>query len=355
MNFSRTLVIKPSSMGDIVQALPVLTALKEAHPEAHVSWLVARPFAGILEGHPRLDELLVFDRRRFARIGRSLPITGEFLTFLKDLRRHEFTLVLDLQGLFRSGLFALATGALNRVGFGAARELAPLFYTDRVSMPRKDMHAVDRYLAVAEFLGLAPPKATGHLPVSAAARASARRRLTEAGLAPGEPFVVVCAHARWETKLWPPERFARVLDQVRAVAGARAVLVGGAAAVPVGQAISAAMVERPIDLADRTTLKELIAVIAEARAMVTNDSGPMHVAAAAGTPVVAIFGPTNPARTGPYGPGHRVIAGRAACAPCYRRRCLYAGGTGALACLTRITPEEVARCLLETWREAATC
>jgi lipopolysaccharide heptosyltransferase I len=353
MDFSRTLIIKPSSMGDIVQALPVLTALKEAHPEARVSWLVARPFAGILEGHPRVDELLVFDRRRFALIGVSLPVTGEFAAFLKDLQRREFTLAIDLQGLFRSGLFAMATGAPDRVGFRAARELAPLFYTKRVSVPRPDMHAVDRYLAVAEHLGLAMPKAADHLPVAAEARASARARLAEAGLAPGEPFVVVCGHARWETKQWPPERFARVLNQVRAEAGARAVLIGGAAAVPIGQTIGAAMAERPLDLTDKTTLKELIAVIAEARAMVTNDSGPMHVAAAVGTPVVAIFGPTNPGRTGPYGPGHRVIAGRAACAPCYRRRCRYAGGAEALACLTRITPQEVARCLLEAWREAA--
>jgi len=352
MDFARTLIIKPSSMGDIVQALPVLTALKEAHPEARVSWLVARPFAGILEGHPRVDDLVIFDRRRFAHIGRSLPITGEFLAFLKDLRRGEFTLAVDLQGLFRSGLFALATGAPNRVGFRAARELAPLFYTDRVAVPRKDMHAVDRYLAVAEYLGLAMPQATDHLPVSAEARVSARGRLAEAGLAPGEPFVAVCAHARWETKQWPPRHFARVLDQVRAAAGTRAVLVGSAAGVSIGQAIGDAMAERPIDLTDKTTLKELIAVIAEARAMLTNDSGPMHVAAAVGTPVVAVFGPTNPVRTGPYGPGHRVIAGRAPCAPCYRRRCLYAGGTEALACLTSLTPEEVARCLLETWREA---
>jgi len=351
MDFSRTLIIKPSSMGDVVQALPVLTALKEAHPEAHVTWLVARPFAGILEGHPRLDELLVFDRHRFAHIGRNLPITGEFLGFLRDLRQRGFSLVIDLQGLFRSGLFALASGAQTRVGFSAARELAPLFYTDRVPVPRKEMHAVDRYLAVAEYLGLAAPKAADHLPVPAEARAAARQRLAAAGLGPREPFVAVCAHARWETKQWPPERFAKVLDRLRAGGGPRAVLVGGAPAVAIGRAVGDAADERPIDLTDMTTLKELVAVIAEARAMVTNDSGPMHVAAAVGTPVVAIFGPTDPARTGPYGPGHRILARRAACAPCYRRRCLYAGGTEALACLANITADEVARILLETSRQ----
>ena len=180
MNFSRTLLIKPSSMGDVVQALPVLTALKEAHPQAHVSWLVARPFAGLLEGHPRLDDVVVFDRHRFAHIGQSVTIATEFWSFLQDLRARRFTTVIDLQGLLRSGLFALATGAPNRIGFREARELAPLFYTAEVAVPGTDVHAVDRYLAVARHLGLAMPKATDHLPVSEESRAAARARLAEA-------------------------------------------------------------------------------------------------------------------------------------------------------------------------------
>jgi len=352
MNFSRTLIIKPSSMGDVVQALPVLTALKEAHPAAHVSWLVARPFAGILEGHPRLDDVLLFDRRRFGRFTLSVTVAAEFLAFLKDLRRRRFTTVIDLQGLFRSGLLAMASGAPTRVGFREAREGAPLFYTDEVSTGRREMHAVDRYLAAARRMGLGMPQATDHLPVSAEARGAARRLLAGQGLGPGEPFVVVCAHARWLTKQWPPDRFAQVLDRMRSQTAARAVLIGSAEAVANGRAVAQAMTEPPIDLTNRTTLKELVAVIAEARAMVTNDSGPMHVAAAVGTPVVAIFGPTNPRRTGPYGPGHRVLGGRAACSPCYRRQCLYGSGTAALLCLTNVTPEAVTEQLLEAWRQA---
>ena len=349
MNFLRTLIIKPSSMGDIVQALPVLTALKETHPGAHVSWLVASPFADLLEGHPRLEEVVVFDRERYARIGRSVGTTLEFAQFLKGLRQKRFTTVIDLQGLFRSSLVALASGAPSRVGFRDARELAPLFYTAEVVVGRAEIHAVDRCLALARHVGLHPPKATDHLPVSAARRAAIRRRLAEAGLGAGEPFLVVCADARWPSKQWPADRFAQVLDRVRAAAGARSVLVGGPSAVPTAQAITAAMAQPPIDLTNGTTLKELVAVIAEARAMVANDSGPMHVAAAVGTPVVAIFGPTNPRRTGPYGPGHDVFAGRAPCSPCYRRQCLYAGGSLALCCLKNITTEEVGEHLLEIW------
>ena len=351
MDFSRILIIKPSSLGDIAQALPVLTALREAHPRAYITWLVATVFADLLEGHPRLDRIFKFDRRRYGRIGQNLGATADFVTFVESLRREKFTAVIDLQGLFRSGFLAAATGAPTRVGFAAARELAPMFYTLAVPMPRKEMHAVDRYMALARHIGLPDPKATDHLPVPEEARAAARERLRAEGLGPDEPVIVASPHARWATKQWPPERFADVLRRIHAQAGVRAVLVGSGAAAPVARQIAeAAAAARPIDLVNRTTLKEMVALVSEARAMLANDSGPMHVAAALGRPVVGIFGPTSADRTGPYGPGHRVLAGVAPCRPCFRRECLYASGPQALACLTSVTAEEVARHLLEILR-----
>jgi lipopolysaccharide heptosyltransferase I len=354
MDFSRTLIIKPSSLGDIVQALPVLTSLREAHPGAHIAWLVATVFADLLEGHPRLDRLVTFDRRRYGSIGKSFGATADFVAFVESLRREKFTAVIDLQGLFRSGFLAAATGAPSRVGFAAARELAPMFYTLAVPMPRTEMHAVARYMALARHIGLRDPRATDHLPVSAEAREAVGQRLRAEGLAPGETVVVVSPHARWPAKQWPPGRFAEVVRRVHEQSGARAVLVGSGAATPIASEIAGAAVSaRPIDLVNRTTLKEMVALVAEARAMVTNDSGPMHVAAALGTPVVAIFGPTSAERTGPYGHGHRVLAGDAPCRPCFRRKCLYSSGPEALACLLTVTAEEVARHLMEVWRAKA--
>ena len=352
MDFTRTLILKPSSMGDIVQAMPVLTALREGRPEARVWWMAAKPFTGLLEDHPRLEGVIPFDRKRYGQAWWNPAAMRDLLGFLRDLRRHEFTLVLDLQGLLRTGLFARLSGARDRVGFAAARELAPLFYTERVAVPAPDMHSVDRYLLVARAVGLAAPKATDHLPVTPAARARARDMLAEAGLGRDEPFVVVGADARWATKLWPAERYARVIDRVRAETGGRAVLVGGPDGRAVAGRIGEAAAEAPLDLVGRTTLKELVGLIAEARAMVTNDSGPMHVAAAVGTPTVAIFGPTNPDRTGPYGPGHRVMTADVPCRPCYKRQCVL-GGTEALACMTGVTADEVAEAVVETWRKRA--
>ena len=348
MNFERTLIIKPSSMGDIVQALPVLTALKESHPEARVSWLVFHSFAGILEGHPRIDDLIVFNRDRARRPWNPLAWI-EVLRLRKVLRRARFTAVLDLQGLFRSAQFALWTGAADRVGFAEARELAWRFYTDRVSAS-PHLHAVDRYLILARHVGLADPKARDHLPVAGQMREAVRRRLAQLGLGARDPFFVLSPHARWETKVWPPERFAEVCDRLYAATGARGVLVGGGkASAELARSILAAASAKPIDLVNRTSLKELVAVIAESRALVTNDSGPLHVAAVVGTPVVAIFGPTDPGRTGPYGPGHRVLTGQAPCRPCFRRRCLYAGGPQALCCMKNVSAEDVAARLKEAW------
>jgi len=352
MDLTRTLILKPSSMGDIVQALPVLTALRESRPDARVWWMVAKPFTDLLAGHPRLEGVIPFDRKRYARIWWNPAAMRDFLRFVRDLRRHGFTAVLDLQGLLRSGLLARFTGARARVGFAAARELAPLFYTERVEVPGPDMHSVDRYLLVARAAGLAPPRATDHLPVPAPARERARAILAEAGLGPGEPFVVVGADARWTTKQWPAERYARVIDCVRAALGVRSVLVGGPDGKPAAERIGRAAAEAPIDLTARTTLKELVGLIAEARVMVTNDSGPMHIAAAVGTPAVAIFGPTNPDRTGPYGPGHRIVTAAAPCRPCYRRQCVL-GGTDALACMTGVTADEVAEAVIDAWRKRA--
>ena len=351
MDFSRTLIIKPSSLGDIVQALPVLTSLREAHPKAHIAWLVATVFADLLQGHPRLDRVVTFDRRRYGSIGKSFGATADFVAFVEGLRREKFTAVIDLQGLFRSGFLTAATGAPSRVGFAAARELAPMFYTLAVPMPRKEMHAVDRYMALARHIGLMDPQATDHLPIAPEARETVRQRLRAEGLAPDDAMVVVSPHARWPTKQWPPERFAEVVRRLHEQSGTRAVLIGSSAAAAIAREIAAAAASaRPVDLVNRTTLREMVALVAEARAMVTNDSGPMHVAAAIGTPVVAIFGPTSAERTGPYGPGHRVLAAGVPCRPCFRRKCLYSSGPEALACLTGVAAEEVARHLLEILR-----
>jgi len=150
----RLLIVKPSSPGDIIHALPVARHLRAAMPNAHIAWLVATNFVNLLEREDSIDEIIPFDRKRYGRFGRSLSASGAFLGFLKQLRARRFDTVLDLQGLFRSGLFTFATGAQRRVGFTDAREMAGLFYNARIDVPDAEIHAVERNLLFLNALGI---------------------------------------------------------------------------------------------------------------------------------------------------------------------------------------------------------
>ncbi len=204
----RILIIKPSSLGDVVHALPVLAVLRRACPGAHIAWLVNTSLAPLLENHPLLDEVIRFDRDRFGRMWRNPRIFVEFWRFAARIRRRRFDLVIDLQGLIRSGMLCLFSGAEQRVGFGAAREGAWLFYSRRVRCPDSAEHAVEKNLAVMQALGLAVDRPEFPLGVRAAERAEAAELLARVVGEPIDSFTAVIPGARWESKLWSAENLA---------------------------------------------------------------------------------------------------------------------------------------------------
>ncbi len=329
-NGSRLLVIKPSSLGDIVHALPTLAALRRRFPSARIAWLVKREWAAVLEGNPHLDGVLALD----------LSPKG-WLSAIRAVRAGRFDTVVDLQGLLRSALLGWISGAPARIGFANGREGSPWFYTERVPVPSPSMHAVDRYLLTAQYLGADPGEVKPSdfsLPHDAQAEARVEVLLAAGDVQAGATLVAMNPSARWNTKRWPLESFAAVGDRLQQDGAARVVLIGGHDERHVGMKVMRAMRTVPIDLIGQTTLKELIVLLRRARLLVTNDSGPMHLAAAVGTPVIALFGPTDPARTGPYGAGHTVLRSGVPCSPCFSRRCTNAIE---LECLTSIRPENV--------------
>ena len=340
-DFQRILLIKPSSPGDIIHALPVLHALRRRYPKAHLAWLVASPFVNLIEADPALDEVVPFDRRRYGQMSRSLRITREFFSgFLRGLRKRQFDLVIDLQGLFRSGLFARATMAPVRIGFSDAREMAWMFYTDKIVLPDPDAHAADKNYAIARMLGFASVPKDFTIALTPADRERAARLLAGAGVAAGDPYAVLVPVTRWETKCWPPDRFGQLAKVLRERHGLAGVLVGGAGDVAVGDLVTVASGGTASNLCGQTTLRELAAIIDHAAIVVTADSTPMHMAAALGRPLVALFGPTNPRRTGPYGRMMDVLRVELSCSPCYLRRqkqCPYGH-----ACMQRLMVEDVA-------------
>src|SRR5262245_38100895 len=201
--FRRILIIKPSSLGDIIHALPVLAAIRRTWPKAHVAWLVGSSFASLLAGHPLLNEVIPFDRERFGKMWRNPAILVEFWRFVAAIRRRRFDLAIDLQGLVRSGLLSYFGGVPTRVGFSDAREGAWLFYSRRVRCPANVVHAVQKNLHLARGLGLATDPVEFPLPVSMTERREVEELLSAAAGGRMTGFTAVVVGARWESKLWP--------------------------------------------------------------------------------------------------------------------------------------------------------
>ncbi len=336
--FHRVLIIKPSSLGDVIHALPVLHGLRTRWPRAGISWLVAESCAGLLEGHPELDEVIRFDRRRYGLIGRNLRVTVEFGEFVQGLRVRAFDLVIDLQGLFRSAFLAFAAGAPERLGFADAREFASMFYTRRVAVRGRDLHAVDRNYAFAQLLGFEDVPIRFEIPVAPAADARVAGWLAEGGIGPGQPFALLGPATRWETKQWPAGCFAEVARGISRRYGWPVVLAGTPSEAPVAREV-ASRAGAVVNLAGRTSVQELVALVARAGLVVMNDSGPMHIAAAMGKPLVALYGPTNPLRTGPYRRPEAVLRHDLPCSPCYFKR--LAQCPHEHVCLRGLEPREV--------------
>jgi lipopolysaccharide heptosyltransferase I len=321
----RILIIKPSAIGDVVHTLPVLALLRRRWPGAKISWLVTPACAGLLEGHPMIDEIILFERKRLGGMWKNPRLALELRGFTRGLRERKFDLVLDLQGLFRSGWLGRKTRAPVRVGFRNAREFAWLFYTQRVPIETMEQHAIDRYLKLARFIGCDAGPVEFPFATSDADRAHVGGLLGDSS-----PYAVILPGTNWPTKRWPVEKFAGLVGPLRDRFGLRTVLAGGADAAEMAPAIPGA-----ISVAGKTTLKQLTALLERAAVVVANDSGPMHIASALGRPLVTAFGPTNPVRTGPFGRMDSVVRLDIVCSPCYSRRCSHQ------SCLRQLDVEAV--------------
>jgi lipopolysaccharide heptosyltransferase I len=309
----RMLLIKPSALGDVVHTLPVLSLLRDRFPSARIDWLVNPAFAGLLEGHPHLDNVVLFERKRLGRAWREPDGIRGIWHLARSLFARRYDLVIDLQGLLRSGWLTLQTRAPMRVGFASAREFAPLCYTHRIAARGNDRHAIERYLDVAGALGCPRGPVRFEFGVRDNDRAVVDQLFDRAA-----PYAVLLPGTNWLTKRWPAEHFAALVEPLRSRFGLRSVLAGGADAAELASAFSDV-----VDLTNKTTLRQLVALLERAALVVCNDSGPMHIAAALGVPMVALFGPTSPRRTGPYRRLDSVVRLDIECSPCFSRHCAH--------------------------------
>jgi heptosyltransferase I len=326
----RIALIKPSALGDIVNSLPVLTALRQRYPHAHLAWVVNRGYAPLLQGHPDLDEVLPFDRK-VSRAG-LFGYMKRYGGFLRELRGRRFDLVIDLQGLFRSGLMALASGARRRVGLGSAREGARWFYTDVVPVADFNaLHAVDRCWLVAEAFGVGNQPRQFRVPIHEPDRTWAEQSLREYP----RPWLMLGVASRWLTKRWPPGHFATLVQRAQERFGGTAVFVGGVDEVHLSQQTAALLAGPTLDLTGRTTLPQLAALLARADVMLANDTGPLHLAAALDRPVVAPYTCTKVRLNGPFGQEDRAVESSVWCQGSYLKKC------SRLECMAELTPERL--------------
>jgi len=326
------LVIKLRYIGDVLLATPVLHALRDRFPDTRLTMLVNRGTEDILKWNLDVNEVLTVDRGTPAA---QLQLLGE-------LRRRRFDCVLDLTDGDRSAILARLSGAPVRVGFNEERRWRGLLYTS-VVQARALTHRVERDLEAVRALGMEPKASPLVLCTSSQDNEEAARILEELGMGGGapagdtRPLVMMHPGARYWFKAWPAERFAELADRLTDDCGCQVLVGGDAHDRPVAEAIQARARSAPTVMAGRTTLLQLAAILKRCALFVGNDNGPMHMAAAMGTPVVALFGPSDPSVWGPRGGRAEVLNKGLDCRGCFHPTCT----RGEESCMKQISVEEV--------------
>ena len=326
----RILIIKQSSLGDIIHTLPVVHALKRCFPSCRIGWIVEQSYAALLVQDPAVDVVYPLHIPSTSNPGSGwMSFFQAFIATLRILRRLRTALhaapydfVLDLHSSFRSGLFSLMNPQGVRVGFSDARELNTFFQHNLIKMTPDAVHAVDKNLLFCTFFGCEVMPTDFHLCSSSADEQTVDRFLTESGISAVDHFVYVNPTARWQSKFWVVSRWGELCDQLLA-GGIRPVFGGSANDLAYIKGIAGQMNGQAIVAAGRLTLTESVALMKRASVYVGLDTGPMHMAAMTGTPVVALFGPTHPERVGPYRVKNTVIqAAGLNCLCCRKRACV---------------------------------
>lgn len=323
---AHVLIVKLSSIGDVIHALPVASALKRRYPSMRITWAVERWTAPLVAGHPAVDRLVVFPAM-MGWPGRPGRWWSEMRAAVRALRLESYDAALDLQGLAKSAIVSVLSKAPCRIARARQREGSHLVSAG-VPLPATPIHAVDEYLLVARFLGADVEPVEFALPVSDDARRSIGCQLKSHRVPDDRPLIVVNPSAAQSWKEWPAAHWSSVIDRLHEMGPV--VVIGAPSQERAHLEITARARRPPIDLTARTTLAEVVALIERAALHLAPDTGTVHMAVALGTPVVAVYGPTPRVRVGPYRQPASAIArddlcGRGCPAYCrYGRRCLQA-------------------------------
>jgi heptosyltransferase-1 len=315
----KILIIKPSALGDIVQALPVLTGLKRRWPAAKIDWIVNDSLREILEGHPCLNRAILYPRQRWTSPSR-IP---EIWRWGRRLREEKYDMTIDLQGLMRSALMTWAANSPRRLGLLSAREGSRAFYNEYIADTA--ISAAERYLTCLEHLDI---------PVQPLDFQLAPRAPLPDGVEEFGSYIALHPYSRWRTKLWPWRYYQEL---VHSMPEHRFVVVGEGPWFPLEAP------GRLTDLRGRLTIGSLVSVLGRAQAILSTDSGPAHIAGALGRPTLVLFGATDWRKTKPSGSHVSVRTHALFCSPCLKRTCWR---DTPVECMSLLTPQKIRIALL---------
>lgn len=334
----RLLIVKLSALGDVVQTLPSLTLIKNNFPDFQIDWVVDERNAEIIEGHPYIDRLLIFSKKYLVSIKRLRK-------FVKELRKYEYEAVIDYQGLFKSGIIVRFSKAKYKIGFSNYREGSPLFYNFILPPYDFNLHAVKRYIFLTtEVLKILNINKSFEVPEEIPHSVFSKNILENNLNFIKKPYIVFIPSARWMTKWWPLSYWERLVEDCEELGKDFDIFITGSLS-EVELKNWAEKIERKYSyvysLVGKLSLKELANLIKNSQVVVSVDTGPMHIASALRKPTVALFGPTSPERTGPWGGTAKIIRSSSFCSPCFNKKCKDVN------CMKEIKPEEVKKALYE--------
>ncbi|MBI3807267.1 MAG: putative lipopolysaccharide heptosyltransferase III [Nitrospirae bacterium] len=321
------LIIKLRYIGDVLLATPTVRVIKAARPDVRVTMMVNRGTEDVLSGNPDMDEILVLDKGSLA--AQSQLVAG--------LRRRRFDMVIDLTDGDRSAFLSWISGAPVRIGFNDEQRWRGHYYTQVVQSVPGLRHRIDRDLEVLKPLGIQSDSKNPQLWLTPEEMSSADQLLDQLGVQRSQSMVILQPGARYWFKAWPPERFAELADRLTSRYGCQVLIGGSDQDIDLAQQIRQMAKSSLVIMAGRTTIKQFAAIAKKSALFVGSDSGAMHIAAAVGTPVVALFGPSNPREWGPRGGPVEVLYKEIDCRSCFHPTCT----RGEENCMRLIAVDEV--------------
>ncbi len=340
-NPEKILIIRLSAIGDVVDVLPALSCLRSNFPESRISWLVEDRASTILSGHPDIDDVIVFPRKKWRRgilkANRVFSTLSDILSFYRKLHGECYDLVLDFQGNLKSGIMDLITGSENRVGFakGFSKEFNYLFTKYKVCPQNKREHRIDKNLSLLKGIGFKAKFQNPELPVSRPDQEYISKFIDENNKC-SAPLIIVnpCTSEYGSYKRWSTLNYARLADMILQKYDVEVIFTWGPNELEIANEIVAHMKQKAL-VSCKTTIKQLIELMRRANLYIGGDTGPLHIASTLCIPTVAIFGPKDPILYGPYNENAAIISKELPCSPCRNRTC------SDPECLTTILPEEV--------------